>query len=268
MSKNSLCYFKDFQVTYTDKINIKMAFTGIEFSKIVYSKNGEHIADLFKNTNFNLLYFNNIEDTNLIIANYYAPNSNFLIVSFSGTHDYSIKNIKTNWSVLLTKQKNGRVHSGFNRLFDKFEKILQPYILQNQILWTGHSRGGVLASLSQCHFGCGVTYSFGCPRFADKEWVANNPLPHYRFTFANDPIQFLPPKILSYKHHGIRIELREDQIFDDVGSGDTVNFTINNLTHDWNLIRYSVRDWLRLRPTGTHHYQETYSNCFKKIVKY
>lgn len=267
MNEKSLCRFKNFRVNYTDKINIKMAFTGIEFSKIVYGQNREQIADLFKNTNFNLLYFNNIEDTNLMIANY-ALDSNFLIVCFSGTHDYSIKNIKTNWNLRLLKNKVGRVHTGFYKLFTAFDKILRPYIQQNQILWTGHSRGGVLAALSQAYFGNGVTYSFGCPRFADKEWVISNTLPHYRFAFANDPVQYLPPKILSYKHHGVRIELREDQIFDDIEYGNTDNFTVNDLTQDWNLIRYSVRDWLRLKSTGTHHYQETYSNCFQKIAKF
>jgi len=266
MNETTLCHFKNFKVNYTNTINIKMAFTGVEFSKIAYSSDRDLLHKTLENTNFNILYINNIEDTNLIIANY-ALNSNFLVFSFSGTKDYSYKNIKTNWNLLLKKTETGRVHSGFTKLFAAFKKIVSPFVKNKNILWTGHSRGGVLAALCQAYYQRGVTYSFGCPRFANREWVKNNTLPHYRFTFANDPIQYLPPKILSYKHHGYGIELEENKIFNDLENINNNNFAINDLTYDWHLIKYSVVDWIRGRAPGLHHYKENYSDYFRKITE-
>lgn len=266
MNEITSCHFKNFRVNYTEKLNTKMAFSGVEFSKLAYSQDRDSIEKNLENTNFNIIYFNDIEDTKIIIANY-ALDSNFTVVSFSGTKDYSLQNIKTNWNLKLKKFTSGRVHSGFLNLFYKFEKIINQYVTNNNILWTGHSRGGALAGLCQSYYGCGVNYSFGCPRFGDKEYSANNKLPHYRFTFATDPIQYLPPKILSYKHHGKKIELSEDKIFDDLDNIDEDNFKLTELTRDWNLIKYAVKDWISGKNSGRHHYKENYSECFDRFMK-
>lgn len=265
MNKINSCYFKNFRVNYTNQLNIKMAFIGVEFCKLAYFDNPIIVEKNLENTNFKLIDFKSIQDTNLVVA-HYTQDTDFLVFCFSGTRDYSIKNIKINWDLRLEKFILGRVHSGFLKLFRDFEKIIVKHIKNHKnILWSGHSRGGALSGLAQSFYECGVNYSFGCPRFGDAEYAKNNPLPHYRFTFDNDPIQYLPPKFLSYKHHGKRIKLQEDEIFNDIDSNETNVFQVNELTRDWHLIKYAVKDWLSGKNSGRHHYKETYSKCFEDL---
>ena len=238
-----------------------MAFTGIQFSKLCYTPNSEVIRKTTENTDFKIKDIIHLHNTTMIVAQY-TGNTDFTVIAFSGTDNYSKQNIVTNWGLRLKQHDQGRVHAGWLALFNQFRSAIQHAATAENILWTGHSRGAVIAALAQAAVGKGVLYSYGCPRFADGDWITANTLPHWRFVLRGDPITRLPPRFLGFRHHGVRIVVPENTQSFDITDG----FVLGELSKDWQLISYTVRDWLRGRQPGRHHRSMTYQNCFAHIA--
>jgi predicted lipase len=167
-----------------------------------------------------------------------------IVVSFRGT--YSWRDITTN---LLVYQSTAdwksklqdflpennlvpselRVHAGFElqyvRLRPKIMNATSSLATQYpdyQILFTGHSLGGSLATLAAVDFHDSYgfadrisLYTFGVPRLGDSNWARYvNKLPFaqrmYRFHRKGDPVIRLPFQFMGYEH-----SLQQYTILDD-----------------------------------------------------
>lgn len=252
-----------YTVNYTEKLSSKMAFTAAQFLKLSYFKKHSHIHRSVRNTDFNIKEIIDLDNTRLIIAQCNS-NPNFLVFTFSGTKNDGVKDYLINLNCSLTKTiTNNPVHRGWYAHYLKFQNIIKDYQKdKTSILWAGHSRGAALAAISQDEFSKGVVYSFGSPRYTNKLWRSS--LLHYRFYFDNDPVIYLPPRFLGYRHTGIRIKIPENSLFNDK------EFEISDLnqrefSRDWRLISHSVKDWLRGKPVSQHHKTNNYCKCFKKL---
>ena len=171
------------------------------------------------------------EDCQVYTTNY----NNSLIFSFRGTEskqdiltDLNIKRIKLplyNFNV----EDQPLVHDGFYDQFitvrDNIDNIIIEYInnddnIEKNIVFSGHSLGGALATISSLYFG--VMYSgipiscitFGSPRVGCELFanlfnkVVNKSL---RFVNDNDPVPCLPSS-LRFKHVNECVWMNEDII--------------------------------------------------------
>lgn len=107
----------------------------------------------------------------------------------------------SNWLFLLNLlmtdwPTGGKVHGGFKRvLLDAWEQI-HPELeaISSPVFHTGHSLGGALAVLAATLAEPAAVYTFGCPRFANSEFVAkNNHLRIYRVVNPTDIVATIPP---------------------------------------------------------------------------
>lgn len=125
------------------------------------------------------------------------------------------------------------IHSGFLEQFETvknkiIEEIEEYKKLNNNfhIIFTGHSLGGALATLSSLYFYYKYkleeieinTITFGSPRVGDKIFVKlfnENIKLSYRFVNDNDPIPLLPTR-MRYKHVKGCCWLYEDRILNEI----------------------------------------------------
>lgn len=153
-----------------------------------------------------------------------------LFIVFRGTanKDNILSDLDIPTIISSINHKNGGLHSGFVKAYqsglDELEPVIQAYIDKKNIIFTGHSLGGALASLASIDFTHKLSkYSethsiglitFGAPRVTDKEGSdyftkllldTDNPLKYnLRICNALDPVvYFKPPHILTktkYRH--------------------------------------------------------------------
>ena len=143
-----------------------------------------------------------------------------LIVVFRGTEE--IKDIITDINMKKTKMKLSshqypEVHSGFLNQFmtveDKINDEIKKYLRENEkernIIFTGHSLGGALATLAYCYFNdkygnisnMGMV-NFGSPRVGGKNFYKlfnKNCKNSIRIVNRYDPVPCLPTR-RKYKH--------------------------------------------------------------------
>lgn len=252
-----------YTLKWTSELNPGLAFTGVELCKLsYYTPTSEMIKEL-NLYGLDIKEFIETPKTNLLLLHYKPENFYFFI--FTGTKDYSWDNIFYNWQLYRTLWRGGWVHSGFlfsyYQIKSHIEDLLITHEISEKIVWAGHSRGGTIATLACSDWGKGVVYSYGSPRFGCCLWrEANRHVPHWRFVLEGDPIQFLPPRVLGYKHHGIRVLLPEI----DFKKGSLSDFTSEELTRDWGLIRTAFREWARGNKVGRRHWNETYCDLLKR----
>lgn len=133
-----------------------------------------------------------------------AHNGKFMVLAFRGTEANSTKDIKADASAKLTGfQSGGRVHKGFKDAFEHVEQEIQDRLKQYAkyqkypLYITGHSLGGALATIASRRLehegGIAAVYTFGSPRVADEDWVADMEVPYYRLVNAADCVTMLPP---------------------------------------------------------------------------
>jgi len=113
----------------------------------------------------------------------------------------NFKSKKASWP------KGGFVHEGFKTIFFEMWKEIQT-VLDNfdiPIFYTGHSRGGALATMLASLRPPRALYSFGSPKVGDKNFVATlNNVPVFRVVNNQDIVTTMPPSILplKFKHAG------------------------------------------------------------------
>ena len=173
----------------------------------------------------------------------------------------------------LGSKNNAHVHRGF---LEAFEETLDPgtgltsYVDSlwrsgdaKQVLFTGHSLGGALATVASAfHRGRYETpgivnekktaqaktplFTFGAPRTGNPDFISLLPEETYRFVTKGDPIPYLPPNIpgmttdeifyshppegLHYFHNSNTLELNPQDIPKDIGEllGTGLKATIKN----------------------------------------
>jgi predicted lipase len=166
-----------------------------------------------------------------------------IFVSYRGTSDFKnmITNLQIWYSVAdwdehepvfmdsLFNTDNIKIHSGFERLYISIRNQILPPIYaaamnypDYKVVFTGHSLGGALATLSAVDFhqllGFGnriSVYTYGQPRLGNTSWANYlDRLPFanriYRLVKAGDPISHLPPSSFGYAHNRQQFQLDEE----------------------------------------------------------
>lgn len=135
-----------------------------------------------------------------------------LIIAFKGTTTLREALIDINIRQIDLGQF-GKIHQGFYEYFTKTHRDRLTELLKitsyNNVVFTGHSLGGALATLSASYFG-GLypeknvyCISFGSPRVGNAKFAKTfqkRVFKSYRFANRNDVVTNLPPAAFSYKH--------------------------------------------------------------------
>ncbi|MDP2173392.1 MAG: lipase family protein [Candidatus Cloacimonadaceae bacterium] len=185
-----------------------------EFSLIAY----EH-------PNFIRLAMDSILDMKTQIVN----NNNFrcvvayddelIVVAFRGTQIKSIGMLKDlSYGVLVKPvfaSDYGKLHQGF---FDSYQRVwldcelgarnivrkLKHENPQRRLWFTGHSLGGVIAVLAAIESNCqNPVYTFGCPKFGDREFARKLGIRHFRMVNRDDIVVRFPPRFSKYIGHDV-----------------------------------------------------------------
>ncbi len=163
--------------------------------------------------------FIEVADTQLFVA----TTSDALLIAFRGTE--SVADWIGNLKLFATERSTGSVHRGFSIAFDVILSRLTSLLGQldpanRQVLITGHSLGGALATIAAAEFVDTLpkvnVYTFGQPRlakedfqqFLDSRYQGN----FYRFVNADDIVTRVPPR---FRHVG--------RLFRLTDSGDLVH---------------------------------------------
>ena len=190
-----------------------------------------------------------------------------IVAVFRGTQSVQsfikdIQIIKTRPDFIVPElPSNVRIHGGFNHAYSTIKTQTRQSVLKlaNQypdyeIVFTGHSLGGAMATLAAVdfHIQTGGVYddrvsviTFGQPRIGNKDWALYvNSLPFsgkiFRIVKDADPVAQLPPRLLQYVHGGQQYEINnQNQTFPCETSGpasestkcDNMLFTQNFLQH-------------------------------------
>ena len=167
-------------------------------------------------------------------------NSSKLVIAFRGTEftlvdgigiddiitDLDVKPVRFEYCQNENSQ-NIKVHRGFQLQYIAVRQAIRDYLKAKcysygpqEILVTGHSLGGALATL------CGLDLTLnpvknqppikvipiGSPRVGNDQFAIlfDQNVDHcFRLKVAWDPVPCIPPPILGFKHVGIEVKLRE-----------------------------------------------------------
>jgi len=129
----------------------------------------------------------------------------FVVVAFRGTHD--LEDVFTDLKVARKDWLgNTQVHAGFKDAYDEIAEVLASSLRPalGDVVFTGHSLGGALASLAATVRQPLVLYTFGCPLVGDPSFAALlSPAWAYRLVDAQDVVPTVPPVELGFAHGGL-----------------------------------------------------------------
>jgi hypothetical protein len=169
----------------------------------------------------------------------YNQNLKSIFVSFKGTDtwqnwilDAILWKTTVAWTLPGSSWKANdeiKVHAGFAMLYNHLRNMVLDVTLElaekwpnHEIVFTGHSLGGALATLAavdfQDHYGYGnriSLYTFGAPRIGNQNLAKFlNSLPFasriYRIQQRGDPFVQLPPLFSGYRHSLQQYQIRDD----------------------------------------------------------
>ena len=129
----------------------------------------------------------------------------FVVVAFRGTHD--LQDVLTDLKVAQEDWLGTtRVHAGFKDAYDQIAgnllSSLRPEL--GEVVFTGHSLGGALASLAATARAPLGLYTFGCPRVGNESFGALlSPAWAYRLVHDKDIVPTVPPVPLGFAHGGL-----------------------------------------------------------------
>ena len=130
------------------------------------------------------------------------------VLAYRGTQADELKDTLTNANVLLRPWVGkGCVHKGFaDMLAGKWRDILDVIESHRNVrmLYTGHSLGAALATLSAALRRPDALYTFGSPRVGDAAFAASmEGVNHARYVDCSDIVCRIPRASWSYEHVGV-----------------------------------------------------------------
>ena len=130
------------------------------------------------------------------------------VLAYRGTQADELKDTLTDANAFLRPWLGvGRVHKGFgDMLAGKWRDILAVIDSHRNIrmLYTGHSLGAALATLSAALHRPAALYTFGSPRVGDAAFAASMAgLSHERYVDCSDVVCRIPRVGWSYEHVGV-----------------------------------------------------------------
>ncbi len=137
------------------------------------------------------------------------------VLAFRGTQPDEVRDLLTGTQARLKPWAGtGKVHSGFaNSLARKWADIRAALdeLAGVRLLYTGHSLGAALATLSAGLRVPGGLYTFGSPRIGDAAFSASvADVAHERFVDCADLVCRIPPSGFAYDHVGTRKYIDRD----------------------------------------------------------
>ena len=147
---------------------------------------------------------------------YIMGNDRTIVVAFRGTETKNLQDWRTDLKAGFTPECGGNVHCGFqgavNHIWESLVVTILQFRTNNQnLVLTGHSLGGALATLSAIRLvkagqAVDALYSYGSPRVGNRAFRSefNAVLLDRTFRFVNDEdgVARLPLKALGYCHVG------------------------------------------------------------------
>jgi triacylglycerol lipase len=138
-----------------------------------------------------------------------------IVICFRGTEPDKMTDVMSDLKAWPKRsQEKGLVHFGFAEALDKVYSELKLHIqylrdrnssIDYNLVCTGHSLGGALATLCASRLDANEVYTFGSPRVGSrsfcKEMRVDN-IQHYRFVNNNDIVTAVPFWIMGYRHYG------------------------------------------------------------------
>ena len=135
------------------------------------------------------------------------PNKQIGVLVYRGTQSNDWKDIIANLKAAHASwDGSGCVHNGFANMLKGAWADIQAALdasSANRILYTGHSLGAALATLSAALRRPDALYTFGSPRVGDAEFAASmTDVMHERYVDCCDGVPTVPPASWSYEHVG------------------------------------------------------------------
>lgn len=251
------------KIVFTKDLDLKLSVLALEAAKLSYLKSDKAVYRLSKNyqKNFELANFVKTDFVNVLEAKFTNDCGSIQLVAFSGTKNWRKYLDYYNVNVLMKKTSSGKIHSGYLELYTTVSNLLSTKNNEKiPTIWSGHSRGGVLAAIAQAQYG-GVVYSFGSPNFANKQWHTTNSKNHWRIAFHNDVVTQLPPKFLGYDDAPNTVVLPDFEIqnLDD--------YTTKFGKTDWEIVKTMFNSYKKGISVPKKHYNSTYCLCFNALSK-
>ena len=139
-----------------------------------------------------------------------------VVLAFRGTEPAVVADILTDLDVRKVEDNGGKAHAGFVAAYEAIEIDLldrltsDPKLHGKDLLITGHSMGGALATIAAHRLGCKMCVTFGSPRVGDRRWARafNAKLvgKAYRVVNSVDLVSRVP-SFLRFRHVGIHVLL-------------------------------------------------------------
>lgn len=201
-------------IAYGKFSGASLATTGFDWKTAISCADSSHLAyeepDRVKSVcegqwNLNSCQFVQSGSTQCFVAATDAA----VLVAFRGTK--GALDWFSNLNLLERRTTFGSVHDGFYRAFQavrtSLESLIEPLAQTRQVILTGHSLGGALATIAAAtwnqRFAIRSIYTFGQPRVGFRSFqqfaVANFDNRFFRFVNADDIVPRVPP---GYVHIG------------------------------------------------------------------
>lgn len=177
----------------------------------------EHVRAIMPSADVSMI---DVSDTQILLVEWIDGLSvaAFRGTEFTGSAEISWTDVRTN--ILQGKTDwylSTRVHGGYADAMKAAIPELGQWMYRQakrraRVYFTGHSLGGVLATLATSVWDVEATYTFGAPRCGDRAFaksIAGKPL--YRIVFEQDVAPSYPSPAWGYRHPGERWQLRRDR---------------------------------------------------------
>lgn len=152
----------------------------------------------------------------ILVVKYDGPTA--ICIHFNGTNYICVKGLsgrnRREWPIVLNflaKEHEGtEAHGGFVLTTRKLLPSLEEFVADNpgQVVLTGHSMGGAIATLSSLSLDCCKVVTFGSPKTIERDALGafgDKEITHYRID--TDFVTHLPPGL--YKRPGVHVTKRK-----------------------------------------------------------
>ena len=173
----------------------------------------QHMRDELRGIGFTDVDFFNGGGLQALLA--FNPAKQLAVLSFRGTQPDDVKDLLADANALqVTWAGAGRVHKGFADMLACEWDGLHAALARRagaRLLYTGHSLGAALATLSAALHQPTVIYTFGSPRVGDGTFAdALTGFSHHRYVDCADVVCRIPPEPWGYEHVGTRHYIDRD----------------------------------------------------------
>ena len=121
------------------------------------------------------------DDTCIVVFRGTKRNRNWLRNLRVATTPYQINNVSC------------KVHAGFLRAFEEIWADIHRHLpAYKQLICTGHSLGGAIASIAGIEMNANLVCTFGSPRIGNHQFCTAYPVAHQRYCTVDDVITHLP----------------------------------------------------------------------------